>query len=208
MPKKIDMIGKRFGRLLVIEESKIRKSHDKIWLCKCDCGTSTIVRGTHLRNGFIRSCGCYSREVSTKHGMHGTPIYVVWGDMIQRCTNPKQTGYSNYGGRGICVCDRWLDFAKFFADMGERPKGLTIERKNNELGYFKENCCWASYQAQGRNQRIRKDNKTGVRGVYFSKQNQRYCVQIKVNFKTQHIGSFATLPEAATARKEAEIKYW
>ena len=208
MQKKIEMIGKRFGRLLVIEESKVNRHGAVMWLCKCDCGMNKIIRGAHLRNGGIKSCGCFSQEKATKHGMYGTPVYVVWGHMLQRCTNPKDKEYKNYGGRGITICRSWFDFVKFYADMGEKPKGLSIERRNNELGYNKKNCYWATPTMQSRNRRKNIQNKTGIKGVCWCKQTNKYLVQIGVNKRNIFIGRFPILSEAATARKEAEIKYW
>lgn len=87
------------------------------------------------------------------HGMRRTPIYGIWNQMIQRCTNPKVKGYDRYGGRGIEVCERWLKFENFFADMGDRPEGHSIERKNNDLGYDPSNCIWIPKDKQAQNRR-------------------------------------------------------
>src|SRR6266705_4232652 len=87
-------------------------------------------------------------ELAVQHGMAGTPYYKVWQAIIQRCTNPSDPNYSRYGGRGIQVCERWRDFRNFYADMGERPEGMTLERKNNDGNYESDNCCWASRSQQ------------------------------------------------------------
>ena len=202
------MIKRKFGRWTVVEEAKEKVGNRLAYKCECECGNIRIVSGKNLRSGDTKSCGCLAKERVTKHGMHGTPEYRVWGQMIQRCGNPNNERYANYGGRGIKVCDRWKNFENFFTDMGTRKKGLTIERKNNDLGYFLENCCWATRKIQARNRRIFKNNTTGVNGVSFYKTNQKYCVQIRVNNKLHHIGFYTTIEEATAARKAAELKYW
>lgn len=128
--------------------------------------------------------------------------------MFDRCNNPNCSEYKNYGNRGISICDCWLKFENFLKDMGECPKDLTIERKNNDLGYFKENCCWATYTDQSRNQRLRKDNKTGMPGVFWYNRYQKYQVYIHANKKRINLGYFIDLEKAKQARKKAEQKYW
>lgn len=90
---------------------------------------------------------------NTRHGHHGTPTYEVWKGMRQRCSNPNQPAYPDYGGRGIAVCDRWQSFDNFLADMGKRPVGMSIERQNNNGNYEPGNCVWASRTVQNRNSR-------------------------------------------------------
>jgi len=212
MSGKIAMVDKKCGRWTVLGESGRNKTGNALWVCRCDCGNVSIIRGADLRNGSTKSCGCLKSEVAktnnTTHGMSNAIIYRIWAAMIQRCNNSNDKDYHNYGGRGITVCDEWLSFEGFFADMGQRSEGLTLERKNNELGYFKENCCWATPIEQSRNQRIRSINKTGVRGVHFKPKLKKYCVQIGVNHKIHHIGHFTTLKQATKARQQAEQKYW
>lgn len=104
------------------------------------------------------------------HGMSKSPEYMIWQNMKARCYYPRDISYVNYGGRGIKVCDRWLNsFDNFIADMGKRPKGTSIERKNNDGDYSPENCVWLDRSLQNHNQRLRTDNKTGYRGVYLNK---------------------------------------
>lgn len=210
----IDLTKRKFGKLVVVERAENAKRNTTQWKCRCECGKIVTVRSCHLLSGHTQSCGCLSVEtakrLNTKHGMHNTPTYNSWLSMIGRCNNPKATNYYNYGGRGITVCGKWLSFVGFFEDMGVRPKGLTIERKNNNLGYYKENCCWADCTTQCRNQRISKNNKTGIRGVWWNKARKKYLVNIRIgnNNKQLYLGRFVELEQAAKARKEAELKYW
>lgn len=132
------------------------------WNCLCECGGLKIVSGTNLRAGSVTSCGCVQKESRIRNGkklVEGKdkrsqhPLYDVWRKMIDRCDNIKHFAYKNYGKRGIKVCEQWYDFWKFVADMGNRPRNYTLERKDNNSGYYKENCKWASYSEQNKNRR-------------------------------------------------------
>ena len=129
-------------------------------------------------------------------------------DMISRCNNPSNKKYKGWGGRGISVCDRWLKLENFIEDMGERPEGLTIERKDNDGNYEPENCCWATYTTQLRNQRVKKTNQTGVNGITWKKDRGKYHVRIQGDYKQHHVGYYESLPKAIEARKQAELQYW
>jgi len=155
------------------------------------------------RNKFKKA----EENINFKHGMSRTKTYKSWLSMRERCNNPNRENYKNYGGRGIIICDRWISFDNFIIDMGERPNGKTLDRINNNKGYSKENCRWATNVIQGRNQRIRKDNTSGVRGVTFVKPNH-YRVRIKALNKNIELGYFKTLEEAKIARRNGELKYW
>jgi len=210
MPAKIDLIGKRFGRLVVIgEKSERDKRGHVLWECLCDCGNKCVVLGYSLGSGKTNSCGCLNIERLTKHGMHESIEYKVWENMKQRCTNKKAHAYEHYGGRGIYVCERWRDFKNFFEDMGKRPnKSFSIERRNNSDGYCPENCYWTTQTTQTRNTRISKNNSTGFKGVSLDKRSGRYLARISTERKQITLGQFDSIAEAAEARRLGEIKYW
>jgi hypothetical protein len=154
MPRKArDLTGLRFGRL-VVERRNGTAHRQPLWRCACDCGETVDILGGNLRRGTSRSCGCLKRELQTRHGRYGTPEYHVWDAMLRRCTNPAHPGYVDYGGRGITVCERWRSFENFYADMGPRPSSKhSLDRVNNDAGYEKSNCRWATASQQGFNKR-------------------------------------------------------
>jgi hypothetical protein len=155
----VDLCGKAFARLTVVQWAGRNWKGDLLWECLCDCGTSRVVLGRSLTSGTCKSCGCLNLEVAissnTKHGMSRTAIYHAWVAMIERCDNPKNKAYKNYGGRGITVCERWREsVANFVADMGPRPsKRHTLDRINNDGNYEPTNCRWATWDVQSRNKR-------------------------------------------------------
>lgn len=142
------MIGEKFGLLTIIGESTNNGNGAYKTKCICNCGKIHFANTAKLRSGRSKSCGC-SR---VKHGLHGTPEYRIWGSMIQRCKNPKNCNYENYGARGIIVCDSWLDFSNFINDMGMRPtKKHSIDRINNNGNYSPNNCKWSTAKQQRSN---------------------------------------------------------
>lgn len=153
--------GDKFGRLTVVSRRPNAPGQGSRWLCHCSCGNKTVVRAATLKNGRTKSCGCLRREMTIvnnrsmnfKHGMCDAPIYAVWMGMVARCRNPKSQAYKYYGGRGITVCERWLKFENFHADMAPRPDGLTLDRIDNNGHYCKENCRWTDWKTQRENQR-------------------------------------------------------
>ena len=154
------IIGKRFGRLVVIDLDHVTSNHNTYWRCQCDCGNETVVYRGCLASGDVISCGCYRyehrHEYGRKHGLTGHPLYIVWSGMVQRCANPNSKNYYRYGGRGIRVCDEWrYNFESFYnwaIDNGYSP-GLTLDREDNEDGYYPENCRWVSRRTQQNNTR-------------------------------------------------------
>lgn len=160
---KIDLTGRRFERLLVVKRGNdhISPSGKKSpsWVCKCDCENITTVNTTRLLNGQTKSCGCYRREVTTAknvtHNSSKTKLYWVWKSMRERCRSKKCKHYKNYGGRGIDVCNDWLDFSVFkeWAVSNGYREGLSIERKDNDGWYSPDNCIWIPMSNQMRNRR-------------------------------------------------------
>lgn len=159
-----DLSGQKFGRLTVLQRAEDHYypsgRHDVQYLCKCDCGNNVTVFGIHLRSGHTVSCGCYRVEVTkftmTKHGMSGTRLYNIWRNMYERCTNTNHPNYSIYGGRGITVCDEWVDsFEDFYLWSIQNGYGdaLSLDREDVNKGYSPSNCRWITQKEQCNNTR-------------------------------------------------------
>lgn len=158
-----DLTGKKFGRLTA--QKCTSRSPSTTWLCRCECGKKKRVAYSNLVRGLTKSCGCIGRERPShlKHGLTETRFYGIWRHIKTRCLNKKSDKYSYYGGRGITICDEWLEFENFQRDMYKsylehyeiHGKDTSIERVDNSKGYFKENCRWATQSEQSRNRRKR-----------------------------------------------------
>jgi hypothetical protein len=160
-PLRNNLIGERFGRLVVKRSCGKDRKRNVLWFCRCDCGGFVRAPAYNLRKGTTQSCGCLQRElVAARLTTHGnskigklTGEYQSWSNAKQRCTNPKREVWHRYGGRGITMCDHWLNsFASFLADMGKKPSPRhTLERRDNNKGYEPGNCLWALLRVQCRN---------------------------------------------------------
>jgi hypothetical protein len=153
---------KTFGRWKFLKFVRKLNSPHRFAKVKCTCGKVRTVRFDTLRDGVSKSCGCLAAEnVGKRNFRHGdasrtaiSPEWIMWRSMRARCANPSHKSFKDYGARGITVCKRWMKFKNFLADMGRRPPGLTLERKNNERGYCKSNCKWATRSEQAINRRM------------------------------------------------------
>ena len=176
---------------------------------KCHCGNEFKAQFQHINRKLTTSCGCIKKanitlmnKENATHNLSKHRLYDTWYQMIQRCKNPKSKHYKNYGGRGIKVCDEWLDINTFINDMYPTYiEGLSIDRIDNDKGYSKDNCRWATNEIQTQNiRKIKSNNTSGYKGVGFNNKSNKWFSYIGVNKKRIHFGYFNSKIEAAKAR--------
>lgn len=160
MGKRRNLIGEKFGRLEVISEAGSSKQGRRLWKCKCTCGNVTILNTNVLTSGTTKSCGCFRgeavRDRMRTHGMSHSRLFSIWSAMKQRCYNKNFHQYKHYGGRGVTICDKWLNNFKAFYDWAMAngyAEDLTIDRKDNDKGYSPDNCRWITNKEQQNNKR-------------------------------------------------------
>ena len=159
MPKFIDLTGQRFGRLTVERRGETVNART-YWVCLCDCGTEKPIYASSLRSGVVQSCGCLHKEaiskINYKHGFSQTALYKVYTSMVQRCENKKHPSYKDYGARGISICDEWrqdrMTFINWAMSNGY-AEGKSIDRIENDKGYYPSNCRWTDDKTQANNKR-------------------------------------------------------
>ena len=200
MPSKMNLVGQRFGRLVVLEETLETKREGSSWLCRCDCDTICVVHTKELRRGDTQSCGCWKKEkLHNQKAPYSRKTQKSWKSMMDRCYNPNDGRYHYYGGRCIEVCKRWWDFESFLADMGDKPKGKTLERVNTNGNYEPENCKWATWKEQHQNQR--------AKGYSWVKKLKKWKSSIQADHRYIFLGYFDTPEEARQAYIEAKWRY-
>lgn len=208
----LDLLNKKFNRLLVIEKTETRKSRSVVWKCICDCGEMTFVSAGSLKNGHTQSCGCLSRERLDEgrltHGKSKSREHNIWCGMKGRCLNTNKDSYPDYGGRGIKIHQTWINsFETFYSDMGPAPEGMSLDRIDVDGDYTPDNCQWADSYTQGFNQRKRKNNTSGRTGVIWNSKNNNWNTKICRNGIPEHLGTFDNYEDAVKSRELAEIEY-
>lgn len=207
--QKIDITGKTFGRLTVIGETEpsVQQNGKKIimWRSLCSCGKKVICQSGDLRYGKTLSCGCWGAETRKTHGLSYDPLYNVWNDMKKRCGNANCKSFPDYGGRGIKVCERWLEsFENFYEDViKDYEKGLQLDRRDNDGDYEPSNCRWVTPQQNSMNKRGYKNSTSRYKGVSFNKLSKKWVAKIQKDGKPLHLGLYSSEKEAAQVYSKA-----
>ena len=183
-------------------ETSMRKATYGLFECQyCkkefECAVSNVKRGN------TKSCGCFATKINTTHGLYSHRFYHTWNGVMQRCNNPKHKRYKDYGGRGITICEEWLDIRNFVAWAEATYPNIedaTLDRIDNDKGYSPENCTWSDKTTQAVNQRKMKNNTSGFVGITYYKSNKKWGATIGIKNKKINLGSFKTKEEAVQAR--------
>lgn len=205
MGKREDLTGQTFNRLLVIEEAFPQTSPIK-WVCRCDCGKTIQARGSSLKNGNTKSCGCLQKETTAKrshvHGARHSRLYSIHTSMLSRCNCVGSSAYSDYGAVGIRVCPEWKNFIVFqqWALNNEYQAGLSLDRIDPAGHYEPSNCRWVTKAIQARNRRANKNSTSSFVGVSWNTQYSKWTATIFVNNKLKYLGRFLNEEDAAKAR--------
>ena len=190
------------GMMFATENSKHKRRYG---IYKCGfCGEEFRALTSEIKSGHTKSCGCYNKrrasETNKTHGLGYTRLYIIWSTLKGRVLNPKNKAYKNYGGRGITLCDEWLDVQNFYdwAISNDYSEGLSIDRIDNDGNYKPNNCRWTTRIIQNRNQRLRKDNKSGYKGVIYHKSTGKYQASVS-DGKQKYLGLYPTAEDGAVA---------
>jgi len=198
-----DFTGEVYGKLTVLDKYLPEIYGSKYWNCLCECGVTKYFIISQLTSHRRKDCGC------GQHHMSRTREYSSWQGMKARCYNKNHMAFMDYGGRGIKVSEDWINsFLTFFDDMGECPEGMSLDRIDVNGDYCKENCRWSDFSIQNFNQRVRITNTSGVVGVGWHKQVNKWRAYIAKDSLQISLGVFESFEEACRARLEAEIKYY
>lgn len=185
MSKLIDLTGKGFGRLTVIKRD-LNSKRTK-WECKCECGNIKSIQATHLRSGATTSCGCYqkekAKESNSTHNLTHTSLHNRWKAIKQRCLNPNNNRYEDYGARGITVCNEWLEFKNFYnwSVNNDYRVGLALDRRDNNTGYSPDNCRWVTILKNNENRR----DTVKVEGLTLNEISNKYNIK-KITVKSRY----------------------
>ena len=198
-----DMTPQLIGETYLKKATTASSQRCRYGLYECPyCGEHWECKTTKINNNITKGCGCQKGK-GYKHGLESNRFYNTWNHMVGRCNNPKNKKYMDYGGRGISVCEEWLNVSNFVAWAEEtypNIEGISLDRIDNDAGYSPENCRWADRTTQNINQRIKKNNTSGFVGVSYHNGQARWVAQIMVNKIVIHLGYFNSVQEAVEAR--------